>query len=268
MSKIAFVGDVHGDIRGMYNYLLRWQERTGAKLDGIVHVGDFGVYLDPMVKTDFARYWSGEEEAPIPTIVCPGNHEEYSVLAWWLKHPHRMSNLELFRDGEITTFFGIKIGAIWGNFSYKSWKNEERVRTARRNHPTSPKATHILQSSVEKLKAAGTFDILITHDAPAGFMRMRQPPDFIKVQLGLEHDEPASGCPGFNELYQTGKPHHHFFGHFHTHTIGKLFNTKVICLHCFNYNQDQSVWVMELDEYGVSKPFIGSEIPLETEREK
>jgi predicted phosphodiesterase len=271
MARIAFVGDIHGDIKGMYAYLNRWQERTGLKIDGVVHVGDFGVGLPPeylqnslLSTTDFPEYWNGVRNVPIPTVVCPGNHEEYAVLQWWLKQSDRIPNLILMRDGEVTEFFGIKIGAIWGNFSFKSWTNEGRIKTARLNHPQSPKAMHIVQSSVERLKNCGEFDVLITHDAPARLMRPMKPmPDNIKKQLGLDAGERAQGCHGFNELYETGKPKYHFFGHFHTFYVCQEKDPLVVCLHCFNYNQEQSVWVIEFDEHGAVTERVQNEIPLE-----
>lgn len=253
MPLIGVVGDIHGDIDGMYKWLLQWQERTGAKLDAILHVGDFGIYLPSfeskhLVSTDFPKYWLGRKEAPIPTWVCPGNHEEFAVLEWWLKQPDRMANLRLLNDGEITDVLGVKVGAIWGNYSFKSWNNSERVLTARRQHKLSPKAMHILQSSVRRLQRAGKFDVLITHDAPSRLMKtMKKMDTGIMNQLGLDPDEKAIGCPGFNELYVSGKPKAHFFGHFHTYYVCQGHDPLVVCLHCFNYNQEQAFWPLEFD---------------------
>jgi predicted phosphodiesterase len=251
--KICVVGDIHGDIVGMYSHLLYWQRRTGIELDAILHVGDFGIYLpdtwedeSPLARTHFRSYWEGKKTAPIPTWVCPGNHEDIRVINKWQAAPNQMQNLHLLADGAITAVNGVKVGAIWGNFSFRSWENEQRVITARRQHPVSPKSMHISRSSVQRLKRAGEFDILITHDAPAQLMHnMKQPSMDVKHKLGLDGDERAHGCPGFNELYQTGKPQYHFFGHFHSFYVCQQIEPLVVALHCFNYNREQSMWVLE-----------------------
>lgn len=270
---IAVVGDIHGTINAMYEYLKKWQGRTGAKIDAVLHVGDFGG--DSMLPSkdthpserysDFPFYWTGERVAPIPTYVNPGNHEETEVIKWWSQQPNRMLNLHLLPDGGITEVCGKRVGAVWGNFSYKSWLNPERILTARLNHPRSPKARHILRESVEKLQRAGEFDILITHDAPSRLMkRMGTMDESIARALGLDEDEHrhSQGCIGFNELYKTGKPKYHFFGHFHTYYVCQKANPLVICLHCFNYDQAQSVWFLETDD---GKGLVPTETPRPAE---
>lgn len=256
---IAVAGDIHGDIHGWYKWILAWQERTGITLDAVLHVGDFGVYLptvgyeypESVVATstsDFKKYWEGRETVPIPTWVCPGNHEDYAALMKWQQAPNKIPNLHLLPDGGITDVKGMKVGSVWGNFSFKSWFNPERVITARRQHAESNKAMHITKAAVERLKALGAFDVLITHDAPAKLMKtMKQPPDIIKQRLGMDSDERAQGCPGFNELYKTGNPKAHFFGHFHTYYVCQEKDPLVVCLHCFHYNPAFHLWVTEFD---------------------
>lgn len=249
---VGYMGDVHGDVDGMYKWLLAWEQRTGTKLDALVHVGDFGIYL-PLTETDsalsfthFDSYWYGRKTAPIPTWVCPGNHDGWLETQAWLREPNRIPNMHLLPNGEITDVLGVKVGAIWGNYSFKSWNNPERIHTARRNHPTSPKAMHIEQSAVARLKRAGEFDVLITHDAPSQLMKpMSKLRPEVAIQLGLEDDEHAIGCPGFNELYETGKPKAHFFGHFHTSYLCRIEAPMVRCLHCFHFNQQESFYVMD-----------------------
>jgi lariat debranching enzyme len=263
LSLISVVGDVHTEIFKMYSHLKAWEERTWNKLDAVIHVGDFGIYWFG----DFQKLWVGKEKAPIPTYVCPGNHEDIRLIAQWAQHPEKLPNLHLLPDGEITDVCGLKVGAIWGNFSWKSWKNEERIENARRNayggQTPGPKTMHIRRSSVEKLKSAGTFDALITHDAPAELMPMNrmQPPDFIKQQLGLDKDEKAQGCSGFNELYETGKPTHHWFGHFHKYVNCQLSDPRVTCLHCFNYNEEQSIEYIDVVEGDIKLFTAASRLP-------
>lgn len=263
---VAYVGDIHGDIRRMYKYLSAIETKVGIKIDCAIQVGDFGIYLPPSFKngepymvhgsmeeaTDFPLYWEGLETAPIPTYVCPGNHEEYPVTQLWLRQPERMENLFLLPDGEVTVVEGmLRVGAIWGNYSYKSYKNPSRVEQVRKNHHRSRLCTHIYRPSIEKLKNAGRFDILITHDAPKGYMpSFGNVDNHLRQQLGLENDEHIGGCPGFLEIWETGQPEEHFFGHFHKHTIVRSSAKRpkrVTCLHCFNYNPNLSVEIRQYE---------------------
>lgn len=253
------MGDIHGDADGMYKWLLAWEQRTGTKLDALVHVGDFGIYL-PLTETDsalsfthFDSYWYGRKTAPIPTWVCPGNHDGWLETQAWLREPNRIPNMHLLPNGEITDVIGVKVGAIWGNYSFKSWNNAERIYTARRNHPYSPKTMHIEQSAVRRLQRAGEFDVLITHDAPSNLMKpMNKMSDSVAAKLGLDDEDEgkAVGCPGFNELYESGHPKAHFFGHFHTPFVCRESNPLVVCLTCFHFNQDKAFWPLEHDVTG------------------
>lgn len=270
---LAIMGDIHGDIPGMYKYLLEYEHNKGVKFDAVIQVGDFGIFLPPQASSHdlrkqkdyltyiaegavvypFTEYWFGLREAPILTYVCPGNHESWSVLNNW-GDDEGLGNLSLLRNGgTLTLKDGTTIGSIWGNFSWKSWQNPERVLTARRNYDKqfSHKAMHILKSSVDCLAEASVIDILITHDCPHGMApSFGQPPDFIKQQLGLDSDEQAAGCPGFNELHRKLNPKYHFFGHFHRYaTVSpKDYPVKVIALGNFNEVPDSALYVLDTEE--------------------
>jgi Icc-related predicted phosphoesterase len=239
MPLIAYVGDIHGSISSMYIYLKAMEDKYEIKLDAVVQVGDWGAYIKEGYQ--FKRYWDVEEIAPILTYVCPGNHEDWAVLEEWMEKPDQMKNIHLMSDGEITDIAGIKHGAIWGNFSYKSYKNPERVLMARRQHKDSPKANHIMAASVKNLINAGEFDVFISHDAAAGYQpTFNQPHDDIKTELGIE-GEKASGCHDFLKIYDQCKPKFHFHGHFHRFTIMRLSEPRITCLHAFGYDPQTAV---------------------------
>lgn len=246
MPFIAYVGDTHGRIISMYTYLEGLQENYSVKLDAVVQIGDFGIYLQKFM--EFADYWNGNKIASIPTYICPGNHEDWAVLEQWMEQPDKITNIHLMPDGEIVDIAGVKHGAIWGNYSYKSYRNPERVLTARRQHKESPKAMHILQSSVNKLMNAGEFDVFISHDASEQYKpTYTQPNDSIKMELGIE-GEKASGCRAFSEIYDWNKPKFHFFGHFHRRTLLKPSEPRITCLGAFNHDIQSSIEVREFDE--------------------
>lgn len=260
--NVAFVGDTHGEIIPMYHYLESLERRVGMKFDAVVQVGDFGMYLPSAeelkdkqiqtagfeIRTSFPKLWNREYFVPIPTWVIAGNHEDYEVVAQLIKYPDLIPNFHLLPDGEITDVLGLRVGAIWGNFSNRSWANPERVQNARVSNPSSRKSLHIYKPSVEKLAATGQMDVLITHDAPHGMLPFigTEMDVTLKGKLGLDEDEPtARGCPGFTQLYETGCPEVHFFGHFHLNRTMRRNNPRVVCLHSFNQNAPASVEVRQ-----------------------
>lgn len=245
MRTFAILGDCHGDIRGQYKYLLDWQERTGTKIDIALHVGDLGIYRNYQ---DWPHYWNGNYTAPIPTWVNPGNHEGWLELTEWMKEPDRMKNLHLLPDGGITDFDGFKVGSIWGNFSPNSYKNPSVIEQVRQYAPHSLKAMHVYRPSVERLKALGAFDMLITHDSGLGDRRQpfRQPSMEIKKQLGYDPYEMASGCVDFNIIRAEAKCKYHFYGHFHSLYQTECSSCNIIGLGCFNFNRESSIYFLEV----------------------
>ncbi len=233
MNIIAFAGDTHGQIDRMYELLLIWQERTGTKISAIVQVGDFGIFLDPAIGSDFLKYWNGEKDAPIPTYVCPGNHESMPAIGDWEAVPDRMPNLRLLPDGGVTVICGKAIGSVWGNYSPKSWNDPRRVQQSRAAVRPGRCALHIYRPAVERLLAHSRVDILVSHDAASCDM----PPQFrvpiaegLKPQLGLDADENSYGCPGLMMAIDRFQPERHYFGHFHVRWEGKVHRTQAICL--------------------------------------
>jgi predicted phosphodiesterase len=247
----AFCGDTHGNITAMYEYLIEWEQRTGQKINYVIHVGDFGIYLPANHASQFADYWTGKRVVPVPTYVCPGNHEEWAVIKWWSEQPNKMKDLHLIPNGGVVEVGGFKFGAVWGNYSYKSYKNPERIHTARLNNPFSPKTNHIEKAAVDRLLSAGEIDVLITHDNPQGMNPSSGPiPDFIAWQIGVDEDEikqSSMGCKGFVEIHETNKPKLHYFGHHHKRMTLQLDPVRVTCLHAFDYSPEGAVDIVTLE---------------------
>ena len=251
MALIAFVGDCHYQFHNMFEFFVAWQNRTGHKIDAIVHVGDFGV---DQFNPNWAYYWREQHPAPIPTYVCLGNHEDYRAVSQWMVEPERIPNLHLLPDGEVTDVAGLKIACVWGNYSPKSWLHPERLELVRKQAPESFKAMHIYRPSVEKLLAyPGLVDVLITHDCstaivPRGFGGRPVPKGLMAV-MGLDKDETAPpGCPGFTQLLDKFQPQYHFYGHFHVREDRELGPTKIICLNAFDqckYNLSLAIEIVD-----------------------
>ncbi len=124
MARLAFFGDTHGDISTMYKLVEKYETERDIPIDGIVQVGDLGVYT---AGTEWHYYWNGIRKATKPTLVIMGNHEEPQAVNRWSANPDKVENMKLLQDGTIENFLGVRIGGIWGNFSPISYKDPERV---------------------------------------------------------------------------------------------------------------------------------------------
>lgn len=249
MPIIAFIGDTHYRFRKMYYDLLLWQERTGIKLDAIVHVGDFGV---DMRKTEWKELWNEQKYVPIPTYTNMGNHEDWASVEKWMKEPDRIRDLHLLPDGDISDVVGIKIASVWGNYSPKSWMHPDRVENCRHYYPASPKTMHIYRPAVDRLLSGHDvrIDVLLTHDCstivvPQPFRGSTVPAGIMPI-LGLDPDEKVPpGCPGITQLQRKFKPKYHFYGHLHILDKQELDGTKVICLNAYDYNAIEAVEIVD-----------------------
>jgi len=248
MPTLCFVGDTHGALLKMYAALQDFMERTGVHIDGIVQVGDLGVFSRG---TDWSAMWNSRTPAPIPTWAIMGNHEEPQMVAEWQRDSARIAGMTLMPDGGILDVLGVKIGCIWGNYSPVSWLNPARVQANRKypgNSHSARIAMHIDRTAVERLlETPGPMDVLITHDSatvtlPLGFRGRKMDP-LIAELLGLNTEEAAlmGGCPGFNEVLTRFKPARYFFGHFHTYEHGFVTHqpeavTRWTCLNALGYD--------------------------------
>jgi predicted phosphodiesterase len=235
------VGDTHAEIWKMYSIVKKWEYEHGKKIDGIVQVGDFGVFVQ---YTDWARIWADRCEMPIPTLVIMGNHEEPAAVRAWEQQPHRIPNLRLLPDGEVVNFLGVHIGGVHGNYSPRSYANPERVRFHREPSGSHKIAVHVYRPSVEKLmEYDGPMDMLITHDSasicfPAAFRRPM--PAGVPEILGLGFTESlhAKGCPGFDALLKKHQPKYYFYGHLHGSDVTQVGRTHCELLNATQYSNE------------------------------
>jgi hypothetical protein len=71
---VCVVGDVHGAVDKMYEYVLRFEQTLGVNFEWVLQVGDFGVWPDPTFSDpaterhggvgDFPRWLSARRPVP------------------------------------------------------------------------------------------------------------------------------------------------------------------------------------------------------------
>jgi len=77
------------------------------------------------------------------------------------------------------------------------------------------KLKHYTETHLNSLIDCTHFDILLTHEAPAGFI--------ARENMDL-------GRPEFRDLIERTQPKYAFFGHHHHHVEGKIGDTIVVGL--------------------------------------
>jgi len=223
--------------------MVKKYEDRGLKIDGIVQVGDWGVFVDV---GDWKDYWSGSSIAPKPTLVIMGNHEDPRAILDWQAAPNQVPNITLAPDGKITDFLGVRLACVWGNYSPISYMNPDRVVQNRKSGQNPRIAAHINRYAVENLLAQeGPMDMLITHDSarvsfPAGFGPMDPLIGEILGLRGREEMSMAKGCPGFDDLLRKFKPRHYLFGHLHSYETQQIGGTESTLLQCIEYNKENN----------------------------
>lgn len=188
--KLALFADVHGRLGLMLHLMRNWQLVHASQLDAALIAGDLGCFPDPSkfdratkrwVERDseeggFSKFFTsplaeverlfeGEFGVQCPVLFVPGNHEDYDyIIATGAQSAARNAPQNTFpvgcykrvhcvRDGAIVEIHGqdnarLRITGIWG------------IENARAGAPYKIK-TDAVQHGKK------SFDVLLTHDAPA-----------------------------------------------------------------------------------------------------
>lgn len=275
---IAFVGDTHGNIKLMYKRLLEWQERTGFQISWVWQVGDFGVWptvesLDPMsIKHakkhgyslqeafgDFHKIVLGDYEIPIPTYFTRGNHEDQRHLMLFekqLKQDHPKDYLsravplckDLFYvpDSHIIQLGKKRIaswGGCWGEktFDMEYWSKERAVEN---KNGFAKRLNHMTRDRFERLTRT-QFDILVTHEAPAG-CGVGGAPNASGLAIDPEELTGGGALP-IRELIEIVGPEYQFNGHWHEFCESQISQTKCMVLDKVNPGGEHKRWMEIMD---------------------
>ncbi len=280
-ALIAFVGDTHGNLILMYERLLEWQERTGLELSWVWQVGDFGIWptmdsLDPSsIKHakkhgypvreafgDFHKIILGEYKVPIPTYFTRGNHEDQRFLMTYEKshqkeHKKRGAYLNLpieicpdlfyVPDSHVIELGGKRIaswGGCWGEktFEMEYWSKERAVEN---KNGFAKRLNHMTRDRFERLMRT-QFDILVTHEAPAGCgvdVRASNP-----SSIAIDPEElTGGGALPIRQLIETVGPEYQFNGHWHQFCQSKIGQTQCMVLDKVHASKEKARWMEIID---------------------
>jgi hypothetical protein len=205
-TLICAVGDVHGHIDAMYRIVDELERELDRVVDLVLQVGDFGIWPDPQRLDeatrrhggagDFPRWLAEHRHAPRPTIFIAGNHEDFGYLLE--SGPGELlPGLCFLPWAAVTQFKGLRIGGLGGCYSSRSYAMPSLDRKRRR---------HYCRTEVRELAAAGSLDLLVIHDAPAG--------RFSDIRSGWERSW-TTHAEGLTELIEATRPRLCLHGHLH-----------------------------------------------------
>ena len=276
-SLIAFVGDTHGNLKLMYERLLTWQERTGLQLSWVWQVGDFGIWptmesMDaPTIKHaekhgyslreafgDFQEIFLGDYEIPIPTYFTRGNHEDQQFLMTfekvlqktskrYLSHPAPICpNLFYVPDSHIVELGRMRIASWGGCYSPKTFGMEywSQERGAENENGYARRLNHMTRDRFERLMRT-QFDILVTHEAPAG-CGVRGAPNPDKMLIDDE-EKTGGGVAQITELIETVGPEYQFNGHWHEFCESRIGETQCMILDKVHPGGEDKRWMEIID---------------------
>ena len=182
MKNLLIVGDVHTDLKGLYDIASRFKNQVKA----ILQVGDMELYQSSSAieqEKEYLQRLGKEKRAlglkkalkqrtaqklPIPVYFIKGNHEDFENLD---SEDLKAINIHYIKQGEILTIDGRTILGLGGIHSpVRKFKKSEDLEGKEKRFYTLEEINIIKRKSSVK-----DVEILITHQAPAGVMPMDTP---------------------------------------------------------------------------------------------
>lgn len=253
--RAAFFGDTHGHLDLMYQHVQDWEREHGLVVDIVFQVGDFGVWPtiegvdkatrkhsgDQDPRGDFPHYFSGDRLASHRTYFCRGNHEDQPYLlarenSVFLGGTNLCHNIHYLPDGSVTYFGELKVAALGGNYSEKTWKMRlprTKLQGRRKDH-ISPEAWEYLT------QWPYDFDILLTHEAPAGI-------GLEKTDLPKVKGRPEGGSVHIRELIEKKVTRYSFSGHWHHRLEATVGRSHHYSLHKTDPDVERNLSMVVID---------------------
>jgi Icc-related predicted phosphoesterase len=221
MTYIVAAGDVHGALSEFYRGAAELGSTLEEPISAILQVGDLQIYSDTSHVDKAVRRHGGTGEfpdwlrqrrrVPITTYAILGNHDDAELF---YEHAGKeiLPSLTLIAQGQVVSIAlgdkTIRIGALGGNYSprYYKFKPAELPQG---------KLKHYTEEHLDSLIDRAPIDILLTHEAPTGFM---------------EREGTDLGRPEIRTLIERTQPRFAFFGHHHRYIEGEIGSTAVIGL--------------------------------------
>jgi hypothetical protein len=207
-------GDVHGELDRLYREVEAFERSIGTPFQGILQVGDLGIWpdaekVDKATRKhgnagDFPRWWAEKKEAPVSTLFIKGNHEDHEFLTRQACIDRTiLPGLTYLPNGVVIDLEGeeglLRVAGLGGCHSN---------RDAKQLWPGQHSPRHYSGAEVRDLLdyAEDHVDVLLMHDAPH------------VVSVGMRDGGGSSLASSLTLLVQKLRPRIAFFGHHHQQT--------------------------------------------------
>ncbi len=208
--KLGLVGDSHGNMQFLVNHVIPYAKKNDCQ--DLVQLGDFGfVWPDKDYPRNLDKIERKLAQADMNLWFLPGNHDDHQMLARIAaassdEHGHVWIRPRLAYLGRVNawtwgeTRFGVAGGAVSVD---REWRWDYLRKRPNRRPIWWPTET-LDEEEVERAKALGKVDVLLTHDAPTSW------PLLLKPDL-----DSAANRQRMTDIGRALQPKLWFHGHYH-----------------------------------------------------
>ncbi|KAJ1815278.1 lariat debranching enzyme [Coemansia sp. RSA 2598] len=227
---VAIEGCCHGMLDNIYRQLQTSERQMGKKVDLLIICGDFQAIrnvtdLESMSCPDkykqiggFYRYYSGQQQAPIPTIFVGGNHEAGNHLRELYYGGWVAPNIYYMGNSGVVRFGGLRIGGISGIYKDFDFAKGYYERPPFRGHSRS--SMHHVRSyeAFKMLQIRRPLDIVVSHDWPQYIERFGDTQELLRRKpfFTAEVERGELGSPVNALLLERLRPAWWFSAHMHS----------------------------------------------------
>ncbi|KAL4071430.1 Metallo-dependent phosphatase-like protein [Scleroderma yunnanense] len=231
--KIAVQGCCHGALDAIYSHIHTLETTHNYKIDVLLICGDFqairnraDLYCMSVPQKyrelgDFWKYYTGEKQAPVLTIVIGGNHEASNYF-WELYHGGWLvPNIYFLGHAGCVQVNGLRIAGASGIYKSHDFRLGHHERMPY-DYGAIRSIYHIREYNVRRLSLLSTPHIFLSHDWPCTIERhgsvsalLRRKPFF---RTDIENEK--LGSPPLMGLLKTLKPAWWFAAHLHVRFEG------------------------------------------------
>ncbi|CAE6449313.1 unnamed protein product [Rhizoctonia solani] len=226
--KVAVAGCCHGQLDATYNQINDMEKQNNYKVDLLLINGDFQAIrnhqdLQCMSVPDkykqlgtFYKYYTGEEKAPILTIVIGGNHEASNYL-WELYHGGWLApNIYYIGGSGCVKVNGLRVAGASGIYKAQDYRlgHHERMPYDKSNLRS---AYHVRFYDVMKLRQLSSPDVFMSHDWPVDITQYGDVAGLLKHKPFFRSDieKGELGSPPMMDLLRSLRPSYWFSAHLH-----------------------------------------------------
>lgn len=164
-SRVMLAGDWHGSGQWAQK-VIHHARKSGA--DAIVHVGDFGWWVDCVDTHKFLRFTQKNlEECGINLYWVDGNHEDHDRIQEWLE----ATDGQPWSDKRYPRITHMPRGYRWEWWG-KTWLALGGAHSVDRLHRIPGRSwwegEHLSDADIARAIDGGTVDIMVSHDCPSG----------------------------------------------------------------------------------------------------